>query len=470
MNIQLPQKVDYIINQLVKNGFEAYAVGGCVRDSILGKEPEDWDITTSAKPEEVKNIFKRTIDTGILHGTVTVMLEKEGYEVTTYRIDGEYEDNRHPKEVEFTSNLVEDLKRRDFTINAMAYNTQNGMVDIFGGLKDIQMGIIRCVGSARDRFDEDALRILRAIRFSAQLGFEIEEETVEAIKEKKENLKNISAERIRVELNKLLLSDYPEKLFIAYKTGITKVILPEFDRMMTTEQLNHHHIYSVGVHTVRGIELVGITKDKVLNEKVIGTGFQSSKRLFSNKDNLILKWTLLLHDVEKPSCKFRGKDGEDHFYGHQEKGARTANHILKRLKFDNETIDKVVRLVKWHDYDFSLTPAGMRRAINKIGEDIMELLFEIKRADILAQNPDTWEAKIMKITEAEALFYEIEEKKECINLKMLAINGQDLINLGLRPGKKIGDILNRLLEYVLEKPECNEKATLIHLAKKYIKD
>lgn len=471
MKIQLPQKVDYIINELIKNGFEAYAVGGCVRDSILGKEPEDWDITTSAKPEEVKNIFKRTIDTGILHGTVTVMLEKEGYEVTTYRIDGEYEDNRHPKEVEFTSNLVEDLKRRDFTINAMAYNTQNGMVDIFGGLKDIEKGIIRCVGSARDRFDEDALRILRAIRFSAQLGFEIEEETLEGIKEKKENLKNISAERIRVELNKLLLSDYPEKLFIAYRTGITKVILPEFDNMMTTEQLNHHHIYSVGVHTVRGIELAGKTKDKLLNiEKFHETKFQIPRCLFNNKDNLVLKWTLLLHDVEKPSCKFRGKDGEDHFYGHQEKGSRTANNILKRLKFDNETIDKVVRLVKWHDYDFSLTPAGMRRAINKIGEDIMELLFEIKRADILAQNPDTWEDKIKKITEAEELFYQIEEKKECINLKMLAINGQDLINLGLRPGKKIGDILNILLEYVLEKPECNEKTTLIHLAKKYIKD
>jgi tRNA nucleotidyltransferase (CCA-adding enzyme) len=470
MKIQLPQKVDYIINQLMKYGFEAYAVGGCVRDSILGKEPEDWDITTSAKPEEVKKIFRRTIDTGILHGTVTVMLEKEGYEVTTYRIDGEYEDNRHPKEVAFTANLTEDLKRRDFTINAMAYNVQDGLVDIFGGLKDIKDGIIRCVGSAGDRFDEDALRILRAIRFSAQLGFEIEEETLEAIQVKKEHLKNISAERIRVELNKLLLSDHPDKLFMGYETGITKVILPEFDIMMVTEQFNYHHIYSVGVHTVKGIEAVGKTKEK-LSAMELGNILKLPKsQEFNSKDKLVLKWTLLLHDVEKPSCKFRGKDGEDHFYGHQEKGAQTAKNILKRLKFDNETMDKVVRLVQWHDYDFSRTPAGMRKATNKIGEDIMELLFEVKRADVLAQNPDTWEHKLTNITEAEILFYEIQKKEECINLKMLAINGQDLINLGLEPGKKIGDILNKLLEFVLEKPEYNEKEILIDIAKKYIKN
>ncbi|MDF2952130.1 MAG: polynucleotide adenylyltransferase/metal dependent phosphohydrolase, partial [Anaerocolumna sp.] len=183
MKIQLPQKVDYIINQLIIHGYEAYAVGGCVRDSILGKEPEDWDITTSATPLEVKKIFRRTIDTGIAHGTVTVMMEKEGFEVTTYRIDGEYEDNRHPKSVEFTANLVEDLKRRDFTINAMAYNSEDGLVDVFGGLEDINLRMIRCVGSAFDRFDEDALRILRALRFSAQLGFTIEKETMEAIRE-----------------------------------------------------------------------------------------------------------------------------------------------------------------------------------------------------------------------------------------------------------------------------------------------
>jgi len=471
MRIQLPQKVDHIINELIKNGYEAYAVGGCVRDSILGRDPEDWDITTSAKPEEVKKIFRRTVDTGILHGTVTVMLDKDGYEVTTYRIDGEYEDNRHPKEVEFTANLVEDLKRRDFTINAMAYNNQDGLVDLYGGLKDIEEGIIRCVGSAVDRFDEDALRILRAIRFSAQLGFDIDGETLEAIKLKKEHLKNISAERIRVELNKLLVSDHPDKLLIAYETGVTKIVIPEFDIMMETEQENHHHIYSVGVHTIKAVEGVGSTKEKLLSfEPFHQLDFSNTNPSFCSKDILVLKWTLLLHDVEKPSCRFKGKDGEDHFYGHQEKGAQSAKNILRRLKFDNDTIDKVVRLVLWHDYDFSLTPAGMRKAVNKIGDDIMELLFEVKRADVLAQNPETWKDKILHITKAETLFHEIQKKQECINLRMLAINGEDLIALGLRPGKKIGEILNRLLEVVLEKPEYNHKSYLLELAKKYCED
>lgn len=230
MKIDLPHNVDYIINELMNNGYEAYAVGGCIRDSILGREPKDWDITTSARPIEVKKLFRRTVDTGIQHGTVTVMLDREGYEVTTYRIDGEYEDNRRPKSVEFTVELVEDLKRRDFTINAMAYNRHEGLVDVFDGLNDLNKGIIRCVGSAAERFDEDALRILRAVRFSAQLGFEIEDETLKAVQEKADRLEAISAERIRVELNKLLLSPHPEKLIDAYRAGITKVVLPELDR------------------------------------------------------------------------------------------------------------------------------------------------------------------------------------------------------------------------------------------------
>jgi tRNA nucleotidyltransferase (CCA-adding enzyme) len=443
MKIQLPQKVDYIINQLIKHGFEAYAVGGCVRDSILGKEPEDWDITTSAKPMEVKKIFKRTIDTGIVHGTVTVMLDKDGYEVTTYRIDGEYEDNRRPKTVEFTANLVEDLKRRDFTINAMAYNTEVGMVDIFDGLTDIKEGIIRCVGEPTDRFDEDALRILRAIRFSAQLGFDIDKNTLEAVRSKAINLTNISAERIRVELNKLLLSDHPDKLIEAFKVGITKIVLPEFDVMMNTEQYNYHHIYNVGVHSMKAIEWV----DK----------------------NLILRWAMLLHDVEKPSCKVKDEEGYDHFYGHPEKGADTAKHILRRLKFDNETIDTVVRLVKWHDYNFALTPAGMRRASNKVGTDIMELLFQVKRADILAQNPKTWGDKLSHLNSAKEIYKNIQKKKECVDLKSLLINGNDLIKIGLKPGKELGETLNLLLEQVLENPSLNEKEKLLELAKEMIK-
>lgn len=457
MKIQLPQKVDYIINQLIKGGFEAYAVGGCVRDSILGKEPEDWDITTSAQPFEVKKIFRRTVDTGIAHGTVTVMLEKEGYEVTTYRIDGEYEDNRRPKTVEFTSNLVEDLKRRDFTINAMAYNEQNGMVDVFGGLQDIEDGIIRCVGSATERFDEDALRILRAVRFSAQLGFHIDDETLKAIKEKAHNLNNISAERIRVELNKLLISNHPEKIVDAYKMGITKIVLPEFDVMMKTEQHNFNHIYSVGLHSVKAIQLI--------NSKEAEQLFSNKPTTLWAKEKLILCWTLLLHDVEKPSCITQGKNGEDHYYGHQEKSAKTAKYILRRLKFDNDTIDTVERLIKWHDHRITLTPSGMRKAINKIGADIMDLLFEVKKADILAQNPNTWEDKITHLNQAILLYHEVIEKNECVNLKMLEVNGKDLIELGFKPGIIIGEVLNTLLEQVLDAPELNEKQRLLNIAK-----
>jgi tRNA nucleotidyltransferase (CCA-adding enzyme) len=430
----------------MEQGFEAYAVGGCVRDMILGRTPEDWDITTSATPQEVKKIFRRTVDTGIEHGTVTVLLDKDHYEVTTYRLDGEYEDNRHPKEVSFTSSLAEDLKRRDFTINAMAYNEKEGFVDLFGGMEDINKGIIRCVGSARERFDEDALRILRAVRFSAQLGFEIEDETMKAIREKVTHLNNISAERIRVELTKLLLSDHPDRLRTLYEVGITGVVLPEFDAMMTTDQNNFHHIYTVGEHTVRTVcEVAGPLKEK---------RFDASQRT-------ILRWTMLLHDIEKPNSSSIGKDEQEHFYGHQEKGALTAKNILKRLKFDNDTLDSVAHLVWWHDYRFVLTPAGMRRAASKIGKEYMELLFEVNRADTSAKNPVHIDEKYDDLEQARKLYAEIAEKGECVSLKELDINGKDLIAAGLKPGKEMGEILNRLLEEVIENPQLNKKEILL---------
>ena len=260
MDILMPQKVKFIIKQLMDNGFEAYAVGGCVRDSILGREPNDWDITTSALPGQVKEVFEHTVDTGIQHGTVTVVLDKENFEVTTYRIDGEYEDNRHPKEVIFTANLVEDLKRRDFTVNAMAYNDETGLVDVFGGISDLNDKIIRCVGNAEDRFSEDALRVLRAARFAAQLGFSIEDGTMQAMKSMAPNLANISAERIQVELVKLIISDNPDMIKTAYELGITKIVLPEFDKIMNIEQNNPHHIYTVGEHTLYALKNVRADK------------------------------------------------------------------------------------------------------------------------------------------------------------------------------------------------------------------
>lgn len=450
MEFHIPEKVQYIIDTLIDHGYEAYAVGGCVRDMILGKTPEDWDITTSAKPHEVKKVFKRTVDTGIMHGTVTVLIDKDHYEVTTYRLDGIYEDYRRPKEVSFTSDLEEDLKRRDFTINAMAYNPQKGIVDLFGGMEDLKNGLIRCVGNASERFEEDALRILRAVRFSAQLDFHIEKNTKAAIKEKAPLLKNISAERIRMELTKLLVSDNPDRLRLLYELGISKVILPEFDRMMVTPQNNIHHAYTVGEHTIRTVSAVA---GKI------------SENRFLPQERCILRWTMLLHDIEKPSTITMGKDGQHHFYGHQEKGAKTAKRILKDLKFDNETLEYVVHLIKWHDYRFVLTPVGIRKAAAKIGKEYMELLFEVNYADTCGKNPAIKSDKFKQLEEAKRLYREMISRKECVSLKELNISGKDLIEVGFEPGRKMGIILNQLLDAVIEDPSLNKKEILLNLAK-----
>ena len=449
MKIQIPDKVNNIIDTIMSHGYEAYIVGGCVRDMVLGKEPEDWDITTSATPLQIKKIFKRTIDTGIQHGTVTVLLDNDQFEVTTYRLDGIYEDNRHPKEVSFTSSLTEDLRRRDFTINAMAYNKEEGFIDQFDGLADLEKGIIRCVGDPDERFNEDALRILRAVRFSAQLDFTIESATLEAIKDKVGFLRNISAERIRIELMKLLVSDHPERLRLLYETGITAVVLPEFDKTMTTNQINQYHIYSVGEHIIRTVmEVAG----------------PLAENRFTRKERAILRWTMFLHDIEKSNTITFGEDKQNHFHGHQDKGATTAKRILKRLKFDNETLESVVHLVRWHDYPFVLTPTGMRKATNKIGSEYMELLFEVNRADTSAKNPDIIADKLEKLEEAKRLYHDIVRNGQCVCLKDLDINGKDLLEVGFKPGRELGDLLDWLLNKVLEEPSLNHKEILLQLA------
>ncbi len=434
MKIELPGKVKRIIDCLQSHGYEAYAVGGCVRDSILGREPEDWDITTSARPEQFKELFSHTIDTGIQHGTVTVMIDHEGFEVTTYRIDGEYEDARHPKEVIFTSQLLEDLKRRDFTINAMAYNDRAGLVDAFDGIGDLNRRVIRCVGNPADRFDEDALRMLRAVRFAAQLGCEIEAETKKAICAQAHNLAKISAERIQVELVKLLVSPHPEKMRQLYELRITDVILPEFSVMMKTKQNNKHHCYSVGEHTIHALQ--GIRADK------------------------ILRLTMLLHDVAKPPCRFTDKNGVDHFYGHPERGSRMAEEILRRLKFDNYTIRRVTALVKIHDNKPALTHQAIRKAMVKDGLEQYPALFEVKRADIGAQSEFQRKEKLTNVALHEKIYHQILEAGDCLSLKDLAVSGEDLISWGMKPGKNIGIVLNELLEDVLEHPEWNEREIL----------
>ena len=442
MQIILPEKVQYILHTLEEAGFEAYAVGGCVRDSLLGREPDDWDITTSARPQQVKAVFPRTIDTGIQHGTVTVMMGKEGFEVTTYRIDGEYEDSRHPKEVIFTANLVEDLKRRDFTINAFAYNDRSGIVDAFDGMTDLQNGIIRCVGEAKERFTEDALRMMRAVRFSAQLGYSIEEKTKEAIIELAPNLKNISAERIQVELVKLLQSPHPDYLRIAYDLGITKVILPEFDRAMETPQNNPHHVYNVGEHLLHTLLYV--------------------------KPDRSLRIAALLHDIAKPDTEETDSDGISHFHGHADAGEEKAAAILRRLKFDNDTISKVKKYVKYHDYKIEPRPRAVRRALNKIGKEYFEQILELKQADMLAQSTYQREEKEENLRQVRALYEEILRKEECVSLKELALTGKDLMELGVPQGKQLGMILQQLLEDVLENPQHNTREYLVTLVQQKI--
>lgn len=444
MKIQIPKHANYIIKTLQHYGYEAYIVGGCVRDAVLGRTPNDWDITTSAKPLQIKSIFDRTIDTGLKHGTVTVLMEKEPFEVTTYRIDGTYEDHRRPNDVTFTTNLREDLMRRDFTINAMAYNEKDGLVDMFGGLEDLENKVIRCVGKADDRFDEDALRMLRAVRFAAQLGFEIDDEAKDAIKRKCGFLKDISAERIQVELTKLLTSDHPEMIKTAYELGMTSVFLPEFDDMMATPQNNPHHKYNVGDHTVEALK--HIEGDKI-------------KRLAT-----------LLHDVAKPVTRTTDNEGIDHFYEHYAKGSEMAETILRRLKYDNHTIKGVKHLIEWHDFRWDdESYAGMakvRRMVSKVGIDYFEPLLELQRADILGQSTYLQDKKLKVLDETLAIYKEVKANHDCLTIKDLNIDGVTLIRNGIPAGKRMGIILERLLDMVIEEPKLNQRAVLLELAKK----
>lgn len=386
--IKIPAEVESILETLKRGGYEAYAVGGCVRDTLLGRMPGDWDITTSARPEQVKELFRRTVDTGIQHGTVTIMIGKTGYEVTTYRIDGEYEDGRHPREVAFTSDLLEDLRRRDFTINAMAYSHETGIVDAFGGRGDLEQKKIRCVGNPMERFGEDALRILRAIRFSAQLGFAIEEKTWEAISAIAPNIAKVSRERIQVELTKLLLSDHPEQIRMVYETGISPFVSPAFAAL--------------------DWERTDIPADLPAEKYVRWAAF------------------LRLTTPEK------------------------AEEILRDLKLDNDTIRKVKTLTAWSGRSLSPDGAAVRRAMSQMDGAVWDALLELNG---YPEEIRAWTCRIR-------------EKGDCLDLKHLAVTGQDLIDAGIRPGRQLGEILGRLLDQVLEEPGRNTREILLSEAKK----
>lgn len=438
MKIDLPENMTMIINALEEHGHEAYAVGGCVRDALLGRIPKDWDIATSATPQEVKQVFRRCIDTGIEHGTVTVLIKDEPFEVTTYRIDGEYEDHRHPTEVTYTKNIIEDLKRRDFTINAMAYHPEKGIVDAFEGIADLNNGLIRCVGKATERFEEDALRIMRAVRFSAELNYKIEVKTEEAIRLLKDTLQNISVERIQVELLKILLSDHPAFVRKLYEYGITDVILPEFNACMDVEQNNPFHAYSVGEHTLKALE--------------------------NSEANKYVRLAVLFHDFGKVQTKTTDSKGIDHFTGHATVSERFAKNYLRKMHFDNETIKKVSKIIKYHTYALDETEYDVRVALSQIGKEDFSLLLAHYYADIMAKNPAIIEKELKKLAHIKQIYEKIMNENQCVTISELAVDGNDLTRIGFKQGKAIGEALKFLLEKVLEDQRFNTKERLLKLA------
>ncbi len=435
ISIEIPSGAARILETLAAAGYEAYVVGGCVRDSLLQRQPDDWDITTSATPEAVKSLFRRTVDTGIQHGTVTVRMEKESYEVTTYRVDGDYADGRHPTQVTFTPSLREDLMRRDFTINAMAYSPAEGLVDEFDGIGDLRRGIIRAVGDPVQRFGEDALRMMRAVRFAAQLGFRIEDATRQGIRDLCGNLRLVSAERIRVELEKLLCSPHPGELRELYRLGLMDVFLPELSTCMRCGQNSPHHCDTVGEHIIHSTEAV--------------------------RNDRVLRLTMLFHDIAKPLVKTTDEDGLDHFRGHVRRSAEMADGILRRLKYDNDTRKTVVKLIAWHDQSMGESRTDLRRKLSALGAEYFPLLMEVKRADLEAQSDYRREEKRAAVDRWVHEWEEIRAAKDALTIADLAVSGKDLIAMGMHPGLQVGEILRSMLEDVLEFPEHNTREYLL---------
>lgn len=437
MQINIPTSVNDIILRLEERGFKAYIVGGCVRDSILNRIPKDWDITTNAKPEQVISMFNKTIPTGLKHGTVTVMIDDIGYEVTTFRTEDDYSDGRHPNNVKFVNCIEEDLARRDFTMNAMAYNNKVGLIDPFNGRDSIEGKYIKCVGNPYARFSEDALRMMRAIRFAAQLGFEIEQTTMCAIKGTCDRLKLVSIERFRDEFNKILLTD-SDKIVTLNQTGLLDYFMPEIFTMMGFNQNNQYHSLNLLEHTLLATKVV--------------------------ENKLHLKLAMLLYDIGKTNTETKDTNGISHYYGHQKKSVEMADAILTRLKYDNSTKNKVLMLIEFHDCIIE-SKKSIKKMVNRIGEELVRDLICIKWADITAQNPIYIKQRISSLVNTTNTLNEILEQKECFLVKNLAVNGKDLLNLGIKQGESIGNILNELLEIVIDNESLNTKEYLISVVK-----
>lgn len=444
MNIFIPENVQFIIDEFYKNGFEAFMVGGCIRDALLFKTPKDYDIATSALPNDTISLFNKTIPTGLKHGTVTVLIGSEPFEVTTYRKDGDYKDNRRPDSVQFVTDIRDDLSRRDFTINAFAYNKKIGLIDYFNGKEDLNKKLIRSCGDPDKRFKEDALRMLRAIRFSSQLDFSIEDETLKSIEKNKELLKNISAERIRDELTKILISKNPKKgLNLLKELNLLEYVLPEIVPTVGFNQHNPYHNEDVFSHILSVIE--------------------------NTPSDLIVRLSALFHDIGKPDSFFLDENNKGRFYGHNTVGEKITKKALRRLKFDNKTIDRVSKLVREHMNVLDPpTKGAIKRLIGRVSLDDISNLLYLQEADIksLAINKEPL-----------AKFYIMKEKaieiinlKEPISIKDLDIDGSALIKeLNIKPSKIIGEILNHLLSLVIDDPNLNSYPILLENANKYIK-
>lgn len=436
--------VSYILSTLTAHGEQAYIVGGCVRDKLMGRNPHDWDICTSALPSQTEAIFREAgfsvIPTGIKHGTVTVVIDNESFEITTFRVDEDYEDGRHPDRVKFVSDVTEDLARRDFTMNAIAYSPATGLIDPFHGAEDIKNGIIRCVGNPDQRFEEDALRIMRAIRFSATLGFSLEKTTENSTREHLPLLDNIARERIREELLKLLSGVVVGPTLMEYSDFITQII-PELTPCIGFQQNNPYHIYDVWEHIVHAVD--------------------------SAEPDPELRMVLLLHDIGKPLCYAEDENHVGHFHGHVKTSADIARIVLNRLRFSNEEISRIVQLVAIHDRRIEPTKKAVRRMLNEIGSDQFDHLMKVQKADVLAQNPAPvlTRPRLEKIKTLKTLKAQILEEQECFSLKDLAVNGRDLIAAGVKPGPEVGHVLQYLLDKVLEDAALNDKEKLLSIAK-----
>lgn len=438
--ISLPAGAAFVLERLVENGYSAYVVGGCVRDSLLGLAPKDWDVCTGALPEEMQRVFadQHVIETGLKHGTLTVMHDHQPYEVTTFRVDGAYTDHRHPDEVRFVTDVVDDLSRRDFTVNAMAWHPQTGLVDAFGGQEDLKAGVIRCVGEPEKRFGEDALRIMRALRFASVYGFEIEENTALAAHRMKDTLRNVAAERIRVELAKLLCGRGAGQILRSY-SDVIFAILPRLAPMQGFDQRTPYHAYDVWEHTIRALE--------------------------NAPANEVLRLTMLLHDSGKPAAFTLDENGVGHAWGHQKLSAGIAEEILQYLRVDNATRDRVLQLVECHDWPLSTERTLLKRRLNKFGEEALFQLIDVQRADNLGKGTQPAGEIENRFEEIRRALTALIAERPCVTLKDMAVNGRDLMAEGIASGKALGETLNWLLGEVLNERLSNERDVLLRAAR-----